>query len=232
MFIVLNHAGDMLAGNMTMEMAKREGLKVVKVVTQEDISNAPSSDGENRRGLMGCLAVYKVAGAAAEEGRSLEECAEIAQRLADNMATIAVAATPATHPVTGQAFFSLPDDEMEVGMGQHGEAGTGRMKLKTADETAEIMLDQLLKDLEVKEGEELLVALNGTGSTTLMELFIVFRRVAQILKEKKIKLVRSAVGEFLTVQEQGGFQMYIARMDAELVRLWDATCDSPYFKSL
>jgi phosphoenolpyruvate---glycerone phosphotransferase subunit DhaK len=145
------------------------------------------------------------------------------------MATIAVAVTTATHPNTGQPFFSLPDDEMEVGMGQHGEAGSGRMKLKSADETAEIMLNQLLQDLSVKEGEELLVILNGTGATTLMELFIIHRKMAQILAEKKIKLAGSKIGEFLTVQEQGGFQMSIARVDKEMIRLWEAPSDAPYF---
>jgi dihydroxyacetone kinase-like protein len=103
------------------------------------------------------------------------------------------------------------------------------MKLKTADETAELMLQMLLDDLHVKAGEELLVILNGAGATTLMELFILFRRVHQILKANGIKLVRSKVGEFITTQEQGGFQMMIARMDPELTRLWDAPSDAPYF---
>ena len=114
-------------------------------------------------------------------------------------------------------------------MGQHGEAGTGRMPLKSADETAAIMLNMLLEDLAVKSGEELLVLVNGAGATTLMELLIVFRRVAHILTEKKIKLVRSAVGEFITTQEQAGFQMLIARMDPELIELWDAPADAPFF---
>jgi len=114
-------------------------------------------------------------------------------------------------------------------MGQHGEAGTGRMKLKTADETAEIMLQMLLDDLKVKAGEELLVIVNGAGATTLMELFIVFRRVDQLLNQKNIRLARSKIGEFITTQEQGGFQLMIARMDSELLRLWDAPCNTPYF---
>jgi dihydroxyacetone kinase-like protein len=114
-------------------------------------------------------------------------------------------------------------------MGQHGEAGTGRMKLKTADETAGLMLQMLLDDLHVKQDEELLVIANGAGATTLMELFILFRRVHQILAEKRIRLVRGKVGEFITTQEQAGFQLMIARMDAELIRLWDAPCDAPYF---
>ena len=227
LFIVLNHSGDILSSNLTLEMAQREKLNVKRVITHEDISGGP--DPENRRGLVGFLPVYKVAGAAAEEGRSLEQCVEIAERMERNMRTLAVAVTTATHPSTGQAIFDLGDDEMEIGMGQHGEAGTGRMKLKTADETAELMLQALLDDLKVKAGEELLVIVNGAGATTLMELFIVFRRVHQILQGKNIKVARIKVGEFITTQEQGGFQLLIARMDQELLRLWDAPCDAPYF---
>jgi len=227
LFIVLNHAGDVLSANITMEMAKREGLNVKMTLTHEDIAGGPNPD--DRRGLVGFLPVYKVAGAAAEEGRSLDFCFEIAERMGRNMRTLAVAVQTATHPSTGQPIFELGDEEMEIGMGQHGEAGTGRMQLKTADETAEIMLEMLLKDLDVKSGEELLVIVNGAGATTLMELFILFRRVSQILKSKGIKLVRSKVGEFITTQEQAGFQLMIARMDADLLRLWDAPSNAPYF---
>ena len=225
LLIVLNHAGDVLAGNIAMQAVEREGLKVRMLLTEEDISG-PHGD---RRGLVGCVAVYKVAGAAAEKGASLDACFEVAQRMANNMRTLAVAVRTATHPATGQPIFELGDDEMEIGMGQHGEAGTGRMQLKSADETAEIMLDKLLQDLRVTEGEELLVLLNGAGATTLMELYLVFRRVAQLLASRKIRLVRSAIGEFITTQEQAGFQMMIARMDRELIELWDAPAQAPFF---
>lgn len=225
LFIVLNHAGDVLSANIAMESVQREKLPVKMVLTEEDISG-PRGD---RRGLVGCVAVYKVAGAAAERGASLDECAAIAQRMADNMRTLAVAVRTATHPATGHPIFELGDEEMEIGMGQHGEAGTGRMALKSADETAQIMLDKLLADLGAREGEELLVLLNGAGATTLMELFLVFRRVAQLLEAKKMKLARSAIGEFITTQEQAGFQMTIALMDPEMVRLWDEPADAPFF---
>ena len=227
LLIVLNHAGDVLSANLSLEMARREGLNVTMTLTHEDIAGGPNP--EDRRGLVGFLPVYKVAGAAAEQGCSLDTCLEIAQRMGHNMRTLAVALQTATHPSTGQPIFELSDDEMEIGMGQHGEAGTGRMKLKTADETAEIMLEMLLEDLKVEPGEELLVILNGAGATTLMELFILSRRVHQLLKAKGIKLVRSKVGEFITTQEQAGFQLMIARMDAELLRLWDAPSNAPYF---
>jgi dihydroxyacetone kinase-like protein len=227
LLIVLNHAGDVLSANLSLEMARRESLNVKMTLTHEDIAGGPNP--EDRRGLVGFLPVYKVAGAAAEQGCSLDTCLEIAQRMGHNMRTLAVALQTATHPSTGQPIFELSDDEMEIGMGQHGEAGTGRMKLKTADETAEIMLEMLLEDLKVEPGEELLVILNGAGATTLMELFILSRRVHQLLKAKGIKLVRSKVGEFITTQEQAGFQLMIARMDAELLRLWDAPSNAPYF---
>ncbi len=227
LLIVLNHAGDVLSANIALEMARREGHRVEMVLTHEDISGGP--DPEDRRGLVGFLPVYKVAGAAAERGDSLAECLEIALRMERNMRSLAVAVRTATHPATGLPIFELGDEEMEIGMGQHGEAGTGRTALQTADRTAEIILDRLLADLQVQAGEELLLLVNGAGSTTLMELLLVFRHAARLLERKKIKLARSAVGEFITTQEQAGFQMLIARMDEELIGLWDAPADSPFF---
>ncbi len=226
LLVVLNHPGDVLSSNIAMEAARREGLAVKMVLTHEDISGGPNL--EDRRGLVGFLPVYKVAGAAAEQGASLDECLEIAERMQRNMRTLAVAVRTATHPSTGNLIFELGEDEMEIGMGQHGEAGTGRMQLKSADETATTMLEMLLDDLPASAGEKLLVLVNGAGATTLMELLIVFRRVAQILRDKGIDLARSAVGEFITTQEQAGFQLMIARLDEELLRLWDAPCNTPF----
>lgn len=230
LFVVLNHAGDMLTANLAMKQIEKEEINVVKVVTQEDISNAPREESDDRRGLVGCVPTYKIAGAAAAEGKSLAEVAAIAQRFADNMATLAVAASGATHPSTGSKLAELGDNEMEIGMGQHGEGGGGRQSLKSADETAEIMLNGLLEDLSIKSGENIMLILNGSGATTLMELFIVYRRCEQLLKEKGIKIVANYIGELLTVQEQAGFQMFVARMDDELLRLWNAPCNTPYLK--
>jgi len=232
LFVVLNHAGDMLTGNLTMKQAAEENLNVIKVVTQEDISNAPREDGDNRRGLVGAVPTYKIAAAAAAEGKPLNEVAAITQRFVDNMATLAVAVRGATHPITGNSFAELDDDEMEIGMGNHGEGGGGRQALKSADETAEIMLNTLLRDLSIKNGEKLMLILNGVGATTLMELFIVYRKCEQLLKAKNIEIVANFVGELLTVQEQAGFQMFIARMDDELIRLWNAPCNTPYYKKI
>jgi dihydroxyacetone kinase-like protein len=227
LFVVLNHSGDVLSANMTMGLAQQEGLKVKKIVTHEDI--AGGSNPEDRRGLVGFLPVYKIAGAAAEQGQPLDQCLELAERMERNMRTLAVAWTTATHPATGRPIFTLADDEMEIGMGQHGEAGTGRMKLKSANETAELMTPMLLDSLEAKPGDELLVIVNGAGATTLMELFIFFRRVHQLVAGKGIKIARARIGEFITTQEQGGLQLLLARMDEELIRFWDAPCDAPYF---
>ena len=227
LFIVLNHSGDVLSANMAMAMAQKQGLNVRMLLVHDDIACGPNF--ENRRGLVGFLPVYKIAGAAAEAGLSLDACMELAERMQSNTRTLAVAVTSATHPSTGQPIFNLADDEMEIGMGQHGEAGTGRMKMQTADKTTDLMLNMLLEDLKVQSGDELLVIVNGSGATTLMELLIVFRRVHQVLQERKINLVRSKVGEFITTQEQGGFQLMISRMDSELLKLWDAPSNTPYF---
>jgi len=227
LFVVLNHEGDVMTANMVMEMVEKEGLNVKQILTHEDISVPSREDPSDRRGLAACLLVIKVAGAAAEQGRSLDDCLAIAERMERNMATLAVAVSGATHPSTGEVIAELPDDEMVVGMGQHGEAGGGAQKMKTADQTADIMLPLLLNDLNIQRGEQVLVMLNGVGSTTLMELYVVLRRVRQILDDKGIKLARSIAGEFLTVQEMAGFQMCVARMDPELIELWDAPCNSP-----
>jgi phosphoenolpyruvate---glycerone phosphotransferase subunit DhaK len=228
LFIVLNHGGDVLSSNITLKMAERQNLNVKSILVHEDISSGANP--EDRRGLVGFLPVFKVAGAAAEQGLPLDRCLEIAERMEGNARTLSVAVRTATHPATGQPIFELGDDEMEIGMGQHGEAGSGRMKMKTADETAELMLRMLLDDLAVRPDEELLVIVNGAGATTLMEQLILFRRVHQILTKKGIRLARAKVGEFITTQEQAGFQLMIARMDEELIRLWDAPCDAPYFQ--
>jgi dihydroxyacetone kinase-like protein len=227
LFVVLNHEGDVMSSNVAMEMAEKEGLNVKTILTHEDIAGGPRENPENRRGLVGCLPVIKVAGAAAEQGRSLDECLAVAEGMEKNMATLAVAVSAATHPATGDPIAEVDDGVMVVGMGQHGEAGGGTQKLQSADGTADIMAAALLDDLKIDAGEEVLVLLNGVGSTTLMELYVVLRRVDQFLASKKVKMVRSLVGEFLTVQEMGGFQMCMARMNADRISLWDAPCRTP-----
>ncbi|MFZ5974281.1 MAG: dihydroxyacetone kinase subunit DhaK [Bacillota bacterium] len=226
LYIVGNHPGDMLTANVVMDLAKKEGVRCVKIVTRDDASDTLR---ENRRGLVGAVILYKIAGAAAAEGRMLHEIAKLAQDFADNMATIGVAASGATHPVTGELIASINEDEMVIGMGQHGEKGIFCGKMLSADETAVKLADILLHDLNIKPGEKLMLVVNGLGAATLMELFIVFRKAYGYLEEKGMKTVASWVDEILTVQETAGFQMFIARMTDETLKYWNAPCKTPYF---
>lgn len=227
LFVVLNHAGDVMSANMAMEMAARENIPFKMVLTHEDIAPGANAPAEDRRGLVGCIPLCKIAGAAAEAGKSLDEVYALATRFNDNMATLAVAMKTATHPASGQAIFDLADDEMEVGMGQHGEAGTGPSKILTADQTAELMLSRLVEAIKAKAGDRLMLLINGSGATTLMEMFIVLRGCKKFLDAKGIKLSVARCGEFLTVQEMAGFQMFAAKMDEELLACWNAPCSTP-----
>ena len=175
------------------------------------------------------MPVYKIAGAAAEAGLSLDEVYDAADRIHRNMATLAAALKTATHPQSGLEIAELGDDEMEIGMGQHGEGGGGRCKILSANETAEIMLDNLCKAINVQSGDELMLMLNGVGATTLMELFLVNRACHVALRERGATIACSAIDEYLTVQEMAGFQMCIAKVDAQLKSLWKAPADAPYW---
>jgi len=227
LFVVLTHAGDVMSANMAMEMAEEEGIKVKMILTHEDIAPGADAPVEDRRGLAGCIPLYKVAGAAAEEGRSLEEVHAVAEKFNDNMATLAVALKTATHPQSGDAIFELDDDEMEIGMGQHGEAGTGRSKLMTADKTAETMAAQVLPAANCAAGDPVFVMINGAGATTLMEQYIVFRATKNYAESQGMNVAFGRVGEYLTVQEMAGFQMVAAKLDDELVGLLKAPSDAP-----
>ena len=227
LFVVLNHAGDVMSASIAKEMADQEGIAYKMLLTHEDIAPGANAPAEDRRGLVGCIPLYKIAGAAAEAGKSLDEVYAIAQRFNDSMATLAVAMKTATHPASGQAIFELADDEMEIGMGQHGEAGTGPSKILTADQTAELMLSRLVAAVQAKAGDRLLVIINGSGATTLMEMYIVLRACKKYLDAQGISLVAARCGEYLTVQEMAGFQMFAAKMDDELLAYWNAPCNTP-----
>jgi dihydroxyacetone kinase-like protein len=227
LFVVLNHAGDVLSANMAAEMADKEGIRHKMLLTHEDIALGANAPAEDRRGLVGCIPLYKIAGAAAEAGRSLDEVYALAQRFNDNMATLAVAMKTATHPASGQPIFELADDEMEIGMGQHGEAGTGPSKILTADQTAELMLSRLVTAVKAMKGDRLMLVINGSGATTLMEMYIVLRGCKKYLDKQGISIAAAHCGEWLTVQEMAGFQMFVAKMDDELLECWKAPCHTP-----
>ena len=229
LLVVLNHAGDILASNLAMKQAEKLGINVAKIVVQDDIANAPREEAQNRRGMVGAIPLVKIAGAAALVGKSLEEVATIAQGFADNMATLAVAASGATNPATGMEIAQVAAGCMEVGVGLHGEAGKAK-PMATAEETVSVMLDALLEDLNVLAEEKLMVIVSGSGATSLMEQLIVYRNCYAYLVEKEIEIVASHVGELMTVQEMAGFEICIARMNEELVEYWNAPCRTPYFK--
>ena len=229
LLVVLNHAGDILASNLAMKQAEKLGINVAKIVVQDDIANAPREEAQNRRGMVGAVPLLKIAGAAAFAGKSLEEVATIAQGFADNMATLAVAASGATNPATGMEIAQVAAGCMEVGVGLHGEAGKAK-PMATAEETVSAMLDALLEDLNVLAEEKLLVIVSGSGATSLIEQLIVYRNCYAYLAEKEIEIVANHVGELLTVQEMAGFEICIARMNEELVEYWNAPCRTPYFK--
>lgn len=227
LLVVLNHAGDVMSADMAAEMAAKEGIKFLKILTHEDIAPGADAPAEDKRGLVGCIPLYKIAGAAAEAGRSLDEVHAIASRFNDNMATLAVAMRTATHPASGQTIFELAEDEMEIGMGQHGEAGTGPCKILTADQTAELMCSRLVAAVKAKAGDRLLLVINGAGATTLMEMYIVLRGCKNYLDTLGITLAAAHCGEWLTVQEMAGFQMFAAKMDDELLAYYHAPCHTP-----
>ena len=218
-----------MASNLAVKQAEKLGINVAKIVVQDDIANAPREEAQNRRGMVGSVPLLKIAGAAALAGKSLEEVATIAQGFADNMATLAVAASGATNPATGMEIAQVAAGCMEVGVGLHGEAGKAK-PMANAEEIAIMMLDALLEDLNVLAEEKLLVIVSGSGATSLMEQLIVYRNCYAYLAEKGIEIVANHVGNLMTVQEMAGFEICIVRMNEELEAYWNAPCRTPYFK--
>ena len=232
LLVVLNHSGDVMSANMACQMAERAGIKVKQLMTHDDISAGIDAPVEDRRGLAGCVPLFKVLGAAAEDGKSLDELLEMGERFNKNIATLAVASRSCTHPANNAIIAELPDGIMEIGMGQHGEGGGGRQPMATADQTAEIMLNLLLKQLKPAKGANMMLIINGVGATTQMELNIVFRKTYKLLEEKGFKVVASRIEEILTVQEQAGFQMIMGIMDDDHIKYYFQTADAPYWTTV
>ena len=212
-----------------MKLAQKAGLNVRQVVTGEEIQFDPNGE-DNKRGLAGAVALYHIAAAAAREGKSLDEVAEIAERYAKNMASITVKSTDATHPQNGMSFGDLGEtDLMEIGAGQHGEGGGVRVPMKSSKETVATVAEALCRNLELKAGDRAFVMINGCGATTMMEMLVLFKDTVEFLKERGVEVAASMVGEILTVQEAGGFQMNIAKWDDEFIRLWNTPCHTPAY---
>ncbi len=228
---VSHHAGDLMNAEMALELCAMEGVsKVEMVVLYDDISSAPRGREPERRGSAGLFFVWKLLGAYAETDASLGQCKAIAEKIRDNTRTLAVALTSCAHPITGETMFELPDDELEIGMGVHGEVGMGRQKLVSADATIDLMLPPILADLPFEAGDEVLVLLNNSGSMTLMELFILYRRVAEHLDVAGIRVYKSWIGPYATTQEMAGFALSLCRVDDQLKQLWDAPANGAYLK--
>ena len=229
LLLTLNYAGDQLAGKQAMKLAKKAGLNVRQVVTGEEIQYDPNGE-DNKRGLAGAVALYHIAAAAAREGKTLDEVADIAQRYADSMASVTVKSTDATHPQNGMSFGDLGEtDLMEIGAGQHGEGGGVRVPMMSSKETVSTVAQALCKNLDLKSGDRAFVMINGCGATTMMELLVLFKDTVEFLKATGVEVVASMVGEILTVQEAAGFQMNIAKWDDEFIRLWSAPCHTPAY---
>ncbi len=220
---VSHHAGDLMNAEMALELCQMEGLDNVEmVVLYDDISSAPKGQESERRGTAGLFFTWKMLGAYAEQDVTLAQCKAMAEKIRDNTRTLAVALTPGTNPISGEVMFELPDDEIEIGMGVHGEVGQGRQKFISADATIDAMLTPLLEDLPFQAGDEVLVFLNDSGSMTQMELLILYRRVARQLQEADIQVYKAWLGPYATTQEMAGFALSLCKVDDELKALWDA----------
>lgn len=232
LFVYGNYAGDNLNFDMAEELANDEGIKTSSVRVWDDIASAPIDRIEDRRGIAGDVFVIKVAGAATDMGLSLEEATRVTKKARDCVRTIGLAVAPGSIPGSNKATFELPEDEIEFGMGLHGEPGVKRTKMMKADELTDIMVENILGDLPFNSGDEVCLLVNGLGSTTLLEMFVVNRRVSQILAQKGIKIYDTMVNSFCTCQEMAGVSITLMRLDDELKKYYDYPASSPFFIKL
>ena len=224
LFIYGNYAGDILNFDMAEELCADEGIRVRSIRTWDDISTG--KDRDIRRGVTADLYTVKVAGAAASAGLSLEEVERVTRKAMENCRTLGVALTPATLPETGLATFELGPDEIEVGMGAHGEAGIKRSKIAPARELADFMMEKIIDDFPLSRGDEVVFMANGMGATTFMELYIMAKEAHDFLEARGIKVWASDVGEFMTTQEMGGCHLMLMKVDEELKKYYQAPCES------
>ena len=229
LLITLNHNGDRMSANKALRKAAKAGLNVKEIVIHEDIAQGPHTPIEDKRGLGGCIPFIKVVGAAAEEGKSLDEIVALGEKFNEGIATLSVALKTATHPQNGQEIGSIDEDKMEVGMGQHGEGGGGVMPMKSADETAELMVKSLMEATGVKSGDKAFLAINGSGATTLMEMLIVYRAAKKELEALGVSVLPGKCTELLTVQEMAGFQMILCKCCDTCAKYLAAPSDAPYW---
>ncbi len=227
LMVIKNYTGDVMNFEMAGDMAKdMDGIEVKQVVVNDDVAVEDSTWTTGRRGVAGTIFVHKIAGALAETGASLDEVQAVAQKVIDNVRTMGMAIKPCIVPAAGTPGFELADDEMEIGIGIHGEPGVKKAKLETADEIVDQLLEKILADIDYA-GSEVAVMINGCGATPLMELFVVNNRVADVLADKGIKVYKTLVGEYMTSLEMEGFSITLLRLDDQLKELLDAEADTP-----
>ncbi len=229
LLLVSRHAGDVINAEMAVELARDEGIEVEPLLMYDDVSSAPKGQEADRRGAPGTAFVYKVVGARAEEGAGLAELLALGERVRDATRTLAAAVAPGVSPLTGQPMFELPEGEVYLGMGVHGEPGLRSVPFAEADALVAEMMPEILDDLPFEDGDEVLAFVNGMGGTTLMELLVVHRAVAAALEERGVRAHRPLVGSFVTTQEMAGFSISLCRADDEIKRLWDAPTRVPFF---
>ena len=224
LMVVKNYTGDVMNFEMAAEMA--DGIEVAEVITNDDVAVEDSLYTTGRRGVAGTIFVHKIAGAKAEAGASLAEVKDVAQKVIDNVRTMGVALKPSTSPAAGKPGFELGEDEMELGIGIHGEPGTSTEKLQPADAIVDHLLDKILNDNVDYAGSEVAVMVNGSGATPVMELYILNKRVNDVLTEKGIKVARTYVGNYMTSIDMAGASITLLKLDDELKELLDAPADT------
>ncbi len=225
--IVKNYTGDILNFEMAADLAKGEGIEVTSVVTNDDVAVQDSLYTAGRRGVGITVLLEKIVGAAAEEGKSLAEVTEIANRVNSEGRSMGMALTSCTVPAAGEPTFQLGEDEMEIGIGIHGEPGRERLPLEPADKVTERLATAIVDDLPYREGDQVLAFVNGMGGTPLLELYIVYRALKKFLDGRGITIARNLVGPYITSLEMAGCSITLLRLDDELTRLWDAPDDTP-----
>ena len=226
--IVKNYTGDVMNFEMAAELAEAEtGLDVASVVTDDDVAVQDSLYTAGRRGVGVTVLVEKLAGAAAEEGRPLTEVADVARKVNANGRSMGVALTSCTVPAAGRPTFDLPDGEMELGIGIHGEPGRRRVPIASAAEIAEMLVTPILADLDFTPGAGVILFVNGMGATPLIELYVMYHEVVAILGKAGVGVARSLVGPYITSLDMAGCSITLVRADDELLRLWDAPVRTP-----
>lgn len=225
--IVKNYTGDVMNFEMAAELCQAEGIDVVAVVTNDDVAVQDSLYTAGRRGVGITVIAEKICGAAAEKRMNLQQVADVCRKVNDQGRSMGMALTSCTVPAAGKPTFNIGDDEMEIGIGIHGEPGRTRMGLKTADEITEMMAEAIISDLPYKSGDSVIAMVNGMGGTPLIELYIIFNKLNQICQGKGIKIARNLVGNYITSLEMQGFSITLLKTDAELTALWDAPVHTP-----